>query len=582
MYHRATRTSPPLVPFLPVLLLLLLLQSDETISAPGTDAMDHVSQSVGEVSTGDPTKNDDGHTRKRSVGGTWEQGKGGVVVVENCSVVIAGGSTAALAAAVASAKEGVRTCLLEPTDWPGGQMTSAGVPAIDFNNAKPLTDAQGNILNVSFASHHPKNHAPEFFELLNSIRTTGRCSVSTNCYPPRQMIKAVTALLQRPDIASNLDVYMLAVPVRAIPSSVVPGAIDTMQFVQRRPTNEAACNGWDKHLSQVILDWYSPTPSARFGKRVLEFRARGGADRPVFVDGTEWGELLALLDAPYLQGLSEKYDGDSSGVGGNDQCGQSFSVTLTATLHDKPQHERDKFEPMPEPQYEVNCNSNASCAFIWKRRRLISTDPSGAISAGDMTLFVLQDWRWSYLYKSREDARAEALTGWKGGLNTTVLALAEKEALGWYRWLQQHATYGEYLTLRDNASSSAPSPVGTCTGLMKMPYVRGARRSVGIDGFVLNASSIRWDGDLLPRAPVATPFPDRVAIASFFLDVHEMHDYQPGGKKCYPSYIPSFESYYNDDLVLPFSIPLRALSNQKCASNIAAVEHLDDLSFFAM
>jgi hypothetical protein len=194
----------------------------------------------------------------------------------------------------------------------------------------------------------------------------------------------------------------------------------------------------------------------------------------------------------------------------------------------------------------------------------MSADPSGDIAAGDVTLFVVQDWRWSYLYKNRADTRAEALAGWTGGLNMSVLELAEKEALGWYSWLQRHASYGSYVTLRDNASTTASSPVGTCTGLMKMPYVREARRSIGIDGFVLNASSIRWGGNLLPHAPVATPFPDRIAIASFFLDVHEMHNYQPGGKKCYPEYVPSYEAYYNDDKVLPFSIPLRALSNHKC------------------
>ena len=49
-----------------------------------------------------------------------------------CDVVIAGGTTAALAAALTSAREGVQTCLLEPTDWPGGQLTAEGVPAIDF------------------------------------------------------------------------------------------------------------------------------------------------------------------------------------------------------------------------------------------------------------------------------------------------------------------------------------------------------------------------------------------------------------------------------------------------------------------
>ena len=50
----------------------------------------------------------------------------------SCDVVVAGGTTAALAAALTSAREGVRTCLLEPTDWPGGQLTAGGVPAIDF------------------------------------------------------------------------------------------------------------------------------------------------------------------------------------------------------------------------------------------------------------------------------------------------------------------------------------------------------------------------------------------------------------------------------------------------------------------
>src|SRR5689334_15320947 len=46
-------------------------------------------------------------------------------------VVIAGGSTAAFAAAVAAAEAGARTCLIEPTDWVGGQLTASAVPAVD-------------------------------------------------------------------------------------------------------------------------------------------------------------------------------------------------------------------------------------------------------------------------------------------------------------------------------------------------------------------------------------------------------------------------------------------------------------------
>ena len=62
--------------------------------------------------------------------------------VERFDVVIAGGSTAAFAAAVASAEHGAKTALIEPTDWVGGQLTSSGVPAVD--EAWHKLDGPGN------------------------------------------------------------------------------------------------------------------------------------------------------------------------------------------------------------------------------------------------------------------------------------------------------------------------------------------------------------------------------------------------------------------------------------------------------
>jgi hypothetical protein len=51
-----------------------------------------------------------------------------------CDVIIAGGSLASLAAAVAAANHSsaLSVCYLEPTDWPGGQLTASAVPAVDF------------------------------------------------------------------------------------------------------------------------------------------------------------------------------------------------------------------------------------------------------------------------------------------------------------------------------------------------------------------------------------------------------------------------------------------------------------------
>ena len=65
--------------------------------------------------------------RRRPVAGRSAEAE----VLRDFDVVIAGGTTAAFAAAVASAESGARTALIEPTDWVGGQLTASAVPAVD-------------------------------------------------------------------------------------------------------------------------------------------------------------------------------------------------------------------------------------------------------------------------------------------------------------------------------------------------------------------------------------------------------------------------------------------------------------------
>lgn len=87
--------------------------------------------------------------------------------VPDCGVVIAGGSVAAFAAAIASASENVTTCLLEPTDWVGGQMTANGVPALDFApEGYPTQWGQT-------ADTQPPNLGKRFSELLAAIGRPG-------------------------------------------------------------------------------------------------------------------------------------------------------------------------------------------------------------------------------------------------------------------------------------------------------------------------------------------------------------------------------------------------------------------------
>ena len=48
-----------------------------------------------------------------------------------CDILVVGGGMGGVAAASAAARRGRRVCLLEETDWLGGQITAQGVSALD-------------------------------------------------------------------------------------------------------------------------------------------------------------------------------------------------------------------------------------------------------------------------------------------------------------------------------------------------------------------------------------------------------------------------------------------------------------------
>ncbi len=56
-----------------------------------------------------------------------------------------------------------------------------------------------------------------------------------------------------------------------------------------------------------MQDWYEEAPSTRWNKQLLTFKNNGNT---IFVEATEFGDVLALSSAPYLQGIDERFDGD--------------------------------------------------------------------------------------------------------------------------------------------------------------------------------------------------------------------------------------------------------------------------------
>ena len=99
--------------------------------------------------------------------------------IDDCQLLIVGGTTSALGAVLSASKIlNTRTCLLEPTDWAGGQLTAELLSAPDFAY-HTITDKDTNFtLDVGSIDGQLNNQNPLFADMLNVLGNTGRCWVS--------------------------------------------------------------------------------------------------------------------------------------------------------------------------------------------------------------------------------------------------------------------------------------------------------------------------------------------------------------------------------------------------------------------
>lgn len=202
----------------------------------------------------------------------------------HCNVLVAGGSTAALAVAITAAVAGpnLTVCLTEPTDTLGGQL--AFNPAIDFGDLGS-TAAQGAELKALVAALKPPQHSPS------------PCWVSTACYPPARLAAWIA---RRLSTLPNLTV-LRRTAVLGTRRDNATGRVLGLELVSRAPINNGGAEDgqdeWGARLSDSLPDWYSPLPSARFTK------ASGVVAADVVVEATELGDVLVTAGLPFTQGV---------------------------------------------------------------------------------------------------------------------------------------------------------------------------------------------------------------------------------------------------------------------------------------
>lgn len=479
-------------------------------------------------------------------------------------MVVAGGSTAALAAAVAAAQSGARTALLEPTDWVGGQLTSSGVPAVDeaWHTVKgPDDSSDADDVDVAAIARFPANITPNFHAALQAIENRGSCWVSRFCFCPDTFLDDQLQPLVD-SCGDRLTVFRNTV-VKDVVLENGDSRIASLLAVERTPLPGVAAGGYDRLPSEDLADWYSANDSDRYRKRVLRF-----GPAPVFIDATEWGELLALSGTAFLQGV-ERTEGDPTTC--DDLCGQATvycfaeeylqrgvspdsAASAASTAASSVGGEEALMATMGFGPYR---DKPEAWNLIWTYRRIRGNAPQAA--AGDV---CLQNWGYSeklkeggndypfgYLFLSRAET-ARQRTDWQGGVDLNTLAGAERRAYAWHEWFRRHGPAGltpEQITLNGKV-------LGTMHGLAKLPYVRDTRRSIGLDGFVLRFADLSGP----PSQVTATRFPDRIALGAYPADVHPL-----SGCK-----LPDYVKGAHD--TLPFCIPFRALTHHKLDNLLVA------------
>jgi len=345
-----------------------------------------------------------------------------------CDIAVLGGSTASLAAALtaAEAAPALTVCFTEITDWPGGQMTAGGVPAIDFNFANSLIDNQPASF-VSCMKAIPlwsgKSGDPTPHNASSGAGSEGACSVSTQCYRPNRLVDAW--ILPRLRAARNLRLYLRTAVRKAVRGA--RGKLVAVEAVQRTP--RAGTREWSARLSDELHDWYAPADSKAFSKQLLNISAA------VFIEATELGDVLASATPPlpFLQGIEVPFE-NSSDATLLSHCGQAQTLTFYAQRFagaaPNPPQPLPKGDGAGAP-WKANLTDEAF-RHTWSWRRALCSGGNyslAAVNVGDITQQNLgNDLDTAYLYPPLDAVKMEAASasGWRGGVNLTALRMLEE------------------------------------------------------------------------------------------------------------------------------------------------------------
>lgn len=449
-------------------------------------------------------------------------------------ILVAGGGTGGVAAALGAAALGKRVVLSEETDWLGGQLTSQAVPPDEHRwiesfgcTARYRRFRQG--VRRYYQDHYPLNLQARRDPRLNP----GAGSVSRLCCEPRVALAVLESMLAAEVARGTVQVRLQCKPV-------------------------AAETRGDRVEAVRLLD--------------LATEEEEWVRADYVLDATELGDVLALAGVEYVSGAESRAEtgephapetGDAENVQGLTWClamGYDPDADHTVDRPDFYARWRD-YVPAVTPAWPGKMLS-------WTYTQPITGEPITATFApeeGEGTFWryrrLIGRENWAPGYEPHE----ATLCNWPQNdyLEGNIIDKSEEEvarylqearelSLSLFYWLQTEAprqdggTGFPGLYLR-------PDITGTADGLAKAPYIRESRRIRA--QFTVTENHI---GQQARGAESAAAFADSVGVGCYRIDLH-------------PS---TGKDNYIDISSLPFQIPLGALIPVRVENVLPACKNL--------
>jgi hypothetical protein len=468
----------------------------------------------------------------------------GVPPRRDVDVLVVGGGTGGVAAALAAAEAGARVLLTEPTDWIGGQFTSQAVPPDEH----PWIEQFGCTRSYRRLRDGIRDHYRRWYPLRAEAArradlNPGAGRVSKLCHEPRVALAVLHAMLAPAVSGGRLEISHHTEPVAVH----VDG--DRVRAVELH--DRANGRTWTVEPAYVL--------DATEGGDLL---ALGG------VDHVSGAEARAAHDEPHAPEVADPADQQGITVTfavshhpGQDHVGEeprdyarwrSFEPAgwggplLSMTAPDPRTLERVARTFVPNPSGDPLAESadqskDAGDKDLWRFRRLLAR---GLHAPGTFDSdIVLVNWPMNDYWG-------------RPWVDPAQRAAAEDDArqlsLSLLHWLQTE------LPNPDGTSGLPglrirPDVTGTLDGLAKAPYVRESRRILA-QRTVTERDVSR---DLASDGPIAR-FDDSVGVGSYRIDLH-----------------PSTSGRgYVDVASRPFEIPLAALLPVRVENLLPAAKNL--------